>query len=176
MARGRLEAPPFTDASFDAVLSCVGVMFAPHHEVAPPSCCGCAPGGTIALASWTPEGFVGELLDDHEALYAHRRPGGRCPPPLWGDLDHVEGLLGSGVTDLRARRRHVSVDAFDHPVAFRELFKRCYGPTVAAYRALADEPERAEELDYALDTLAARHLSQGSVMRWEYLLVVAERT
>ena len=28
------EALPFEDASFDAVISCLGVMFAPHHQVA----------------------------------------------------------------------------------------------------------------------------------------------
>ena len=169
------EALPFDDASFDTVLSCVGVMFAPHHEVSAAELLRvCRPGGTIALASWTPEGFVGELFAVMKPFTPPPLPG-TVPPPLWGDLDHVTALLGDGVTDLRARRRHVTVDAFDHPVAFRELFKRCYGPTVAAYRGLADDPERVEELDYALDTLAARHLGQGSVMRWEYLQVVADR-
>jgi SAM-dependent methyltransferase len=176
---GDCESLPFADATFDAVLSCVGVMFAPHHDASAAELLRvCRPGGTIALASWTPEGFVGELFATMKA-FTPAPPPGSLPPPLWGDLDHVTALLGAGVSDLRARREHVNVTAFDRPAAFRELFKHGYGPTVAAYRGLADHPERVEELDHALDTLAARHLQQGSqqgsVMRWEYLLVVADR-
>ncbi|HXV91743.1 MAG TPA: methyltransferase domain-containing protein, partial [Pseudonocardia sp.] len=60
---GDAEALPYPDGSFDVVLSCVGVMFAPHHQQAADELVRvCRPGGTIGLISWTPEGFVGELF------------------------------------------------------------------------------------------------------------------
>ena len=49
--------------SFDAVTSVFGTMFAPDHEkTAAELLRVCRPGGTIALASWTPDGFIGELF------------------------------------------------------------------------------------------------------------------
>ncbi len=57
---GDAEALPYPDGSFDVVLSCVGVMFAPHHQRAADELVRvCRPGGTIGLLSWTPRGFVG---------------------------------------------------------------------------------------------------------------------
>jgi ubiquinone/menaquinone biosynthesis C-methylase UbiE len=50
---GDAENLPFPDASFDAVLSCVGEMFTPNHEQAAAELVRvCRPGGTIALANW----------------------------------------------------------------------------------------------------------------------------
>ncbi|MGH3099759.1 MAG: class I SAM-dependent methyltransferase, partial [Thermoleophilia bacterium] len=60
---GDAEALPYEDDSFDVVLSCVGVMFAPHHQIAADELLRvCRPGGRIGLLSWTPTGFVGELF------------------------------------------------------------------------------------------------------------------
>lgn len=58
--------------------------------------------------------------------------------------------------------------------AFRDYFKTTYGPTIAAYRGIADDPERAAALDRELAELAQGHLTTGA-MDWEYLLVVARR-
>lgn len=169
------EAMPFGDGEFDVVLSSVGVMFAPHHQAAADELVRvCRPGGTIALASWTPEGFVGRLFATMKP-YSPPAPAGAQPPPLWGDPSHVTALLGDRVTDVTARREHVVVDAFDHPEQFRDFFKHRYGPVVATYRGLADQPERVAALDAALDALAARHLNGGRRMEWEYLLLTARR-
>ena len=56
---------PFADGEFDVVLSCVGVMFAPFHQpVADELVRVTRPGGRIALANWTPAGFIGQLFAD----------------------------------------------------------------------------------------------------------------
>ena len=90
-----------TTASFDAVLSCVGVMFAPHHQEAADELVRVLrPGGTIGLFSWTPEGFIGQLFATMKP-YAPPPPPGAQPPPLWGRADHVRALLGDRVDGPR---------------------------------------------------------------------------
>jgi ubiquinone/menaquinone biosynthesis C-methylase UbiE len=171
------EALPYDDGEFDAVLSCVGVMFAPHHQTSADELVRvCRPGGTIGLINWTPEGFVGEMFATMKP-YLPPPPPGVQPPPLWGSEDHVRQLFGDRVTGLTMSRRTVRVDLFPDPDAFRDFFKANYGPTVAAYRAVADDPERLAALDRDLSELARRH-DQGrgaTVMEWEYLLVTARR-
>ncbi|UQW99514.1 class I SAM-dependent methyltransferase [Streptomyces sp. RerS4] len=169
------EALPFAEGEFDTVMSCVGVMFAPHHQRAADELVRvCRPGGTIGLINWTPEGFIGQMFTTMRP-YAPPPPPGAQPPPLWGDPEHVHTLLGDRVTDVDARRQTLRVDRFARPEDFREFFKTCYGPTIATYRAIADDPERVNALDSALADLAARHLADG-VMEWEYLLLTAHRT
>ncbi|GAA2317755.1 class I SAM-dependent methyltransferase [Streptomyces hawaiiensis] len=173
------EALPFGDAEFDTVLSCVGVMFAPHHRQAADELVRvCRPGGTVGLLSWTPQGFIGRMFAVMKP-YAPPPPPGAEPPPLWGDEDHVRALLGDRVTDVRAERRTVRVDRFATPEAFRDYFKERYGPTISVYKNLAGEPERAAALDGALVDLARDgDLGTGSgatVLEWEYLLLTARR-
>ena len=59
------------------------------------------------------------------------------------------------------------------PPEFRDFFKTHYGPTVAAYRGIADEPDRVAALDADLAALARRHDLGGGAMAWEYLLLTA---
>jgi ubiquinone/menaquinone biosynthesis C-methylase UbiE len=171
------ESLPFTDGEFDAVISCVGVMFAPHHqESADELVRVCRPGGTIGLLSWTPEGFVGQMFATMKP-YAPPPPPGAQPPPLWGDEDHVRKLLGDRVTDVVARRQELRVDRFESPEAFRDLFKTCYGPTIATYKGIADDPDRVAALDRDLVELARRY-DVGTVataLDWEYLLLTARK-
>ncbi|WP_405435400.1 class I SAM-dependent methyltransferase [Streptomyces avidinii] len=168
------EHLPFADGEFDVVMSCVGIMFAPHHRAAAEEMLRvCRSGGTVGLINWTPQGFVGQMFATMKP-YAPAPPPGAQPPPLWGDEEHVHELLGDAVTDVEARRRTVRVDRFTGPTDFREFFKACYGPTVAVYRAVGDDPDLVAELDAALDALAAEHTVDG-VMEWEYLLLTAHR-
>jgi len=171
------EALPFADGEFDVVMSCVGVMFAPHHQASASELIRvCRPGGTIGLISWTPQGFVGEMLATMKP-YLAPPPAGAQPPPLWGQEEHVSALFGDRVTDLTMSRRTVRVDCFATPEEFRDHFKTCYGPTVAAYRGIAADPERVAALDHALADLARRHDrgTTSTVMDWEYLLLTARR-
>ncbi len=169
------EALPFADGEFDVVLSCVGVMFAPHHQATADELTRvCRPGGTIGLLSWTPEGFLGQMLATMKP-YAPSPPPGAQPPPLWGDENHVRTLFGDRVTDVTARRDNVRVDRFDDPETFREYFKTHYGPTIVAYRGIAEDPDRIDALDRDLADLARRfdYGTDTTVMDWEYLLLTA---
>ena len=81
------EALPFDGDEFDAVLSCVGVMFAPHHQRAADELVRvCRPGGTIGLISWTPEGFIGQMFATMKP-YVAAPPPGLQPPPKWGSAE-----------------------------------------------------------------------------------------
>jgi SAM-dependent methyltransferase len=169
------EALPFADGEFDVVMSCLGIMFAPHHQAAVGELLRvCRPGATIGLLSWTPEGFIGQMFAAMKP-YAAPPPPGAQPPPLWGREDHVCSLLGARVTDIAAHRRTVRVDQFTSTENFRDCFKASYGPTIAAYRGIADDPQRTTALDHDLTDLARRHDhgTQTTVMDWEYLLLTA---
>ena len=174
---GDAEALPYADESFDVVLSCVGVMFAPHHQRAADELLRvCRPGGRIGLLSWTPTGFVGELFRTMKP-YAPPPPPGAQPAPLWGDEDHVRGLLGDRVTDVVAQRQTLGVEQFPTPEAWREYWKTVYGPTIAVYRHIAGDPEEVAALDRDLTDLAVRYdRGTGStVLDWEYLIITARK-
>jgi len=168
------EALPYADGEFDAAISCVGVMFAPHHQQAADELVRVVrPGGRIALLSWTPSGFIGRMFATMKP-YAPAPPPGAQPPPLWGDEAHVRGLLGDRVSDVAAQVRALTVSLFADGAAFRDFFKRTYGPTIAVYRALADDPDRARQLDAELAALGDDALVEGA-MEWEYLLLTGRR-
>jgi SAM-dependent methyltransferase len=172
--QGDAEALPFPDADFDTVLSCVGIMFAPHHQAAADELVRvCRPGGTIGLISWTPEGFIGQMFATMKP-YAPPPPPGAQPPPLWGSEEHVRTLLGGRVVDVSARRQTVRIDRFVEPTDFRDYFKSNYGPTIAVYKFNAEDPDRVAALDHDLDALAERY-ADGTALDWEYLLLTARR-
>jgi SAM-dependent methyltransferase len=175
---GDAEALPYDDDSFDVVLSCVGVMFAPHHQIAADELLRvCRPGGRIGLLSWTPTGFVGELFRTMKP-YAPPPPPGAQPAPLWGDEDHVRALLGDRVTDVVAKRQTLTSDLFASPEAWKDYWKTVYGPTIAVYRYVGDNPQDVAALDADLTALATRYdrgTGSTTVMDWEYLLCTARK-
>ena len=171
------EALPFAAGEFDTVMSCVGVMFAPRHQPSADELVRvCRPGGTIGLLSWTPEGFIGQMFAVMKP-YAPPPPPGAQPPPLWGKEDHVRELLGDRVTDVSASRKSVKIDHFEEPEEFLDYFKANYGPTIAVYRNIADDPEKVASLDNELTELARSNAAGGgsSAMEWEYLLLTAKK-
>lgn len=187
--QGDAEALPFADEEFDTVMSCVGVMFAPHHQASADELVRvCRPGGTIGLLSWTPEGFIGQMFGTMKP-YSPPPPPGAQPPPLWGSENHVRELLGDRVGDIEARRQTLRISSFGEPKDFLNFFKSHYGPTISVYKYIAGDPERVASLDTELTELARRHLNgrraeQGGdvgqdqpagVMDWEYLLLTARR-
>lgn len=174
---GDAESLPYPDASFDATISLVGVMFAPRHQASADELTRVTrPGGRIGLISWTPEGFIGRMFATMKP-YAPPPPPGAQPPPLWGREDHVRGLLGDRVTTVQSTVRSLTVDAFSSPDDFLRYFKRNYGPTIAVYASLADQPSRVAALDRELIDLAARFgFAKGAnAMDWEYLHLTATR-
>lgn len=168
------EHLPCEDGEYDVAMSCIGVMFAPHHQQAADELIRVTrPGGTIGVLSWTPEGFVGQLFATMKP-YAPPPPPGASPAPLWGHLDHVRDLFGDRITGLVAHQRRLRVDRFASGAEFRDFFKATYGPTIAVYRFIADDPAKVAALDADLAALGDRALVDG-VQEWEYLVVTATR-
>src|SRR3954453_8762258 len=155
---GDAEALPFPDASFDAVTSVFGAMFAPDHPRAAAELLRvCRPGGTIALASWTPDGFIGELF---RTVAAHvPPPAGVKSPMLWGTESHLRELLGAGIESLSVTERTFTF-RFPSAQQFVTFFRTWYGPTVKAFGALENGARDALKSD--LVELARRHDRLGA--------------
>jgi ubiquinone/menaquinone biosynthesis C-methylase UbiE len=171
---GDAEALPFEAASFDVVLSAIGVMFTADHDRAGAELVRvCRPGGRIGLASWTPTGFVGQML---KAVGKHVPPPPAAQPPTrWGIEEVVSELLGDRVHDVAPYTATVT-QRFASPEAFADFFLTHYGPTYAAATRL-DEPGRAalrEDL-IRLAHEANRALDGTFVSDWDYLVVTAEK-
>jgi SAM-dependent methyltransferase len=145
LIEGDAEALPFPDASFDAVTSVFGAMFAPDHERAAAELLRvCRPGGTVALANWTPDGFIGELF---RTVARHvPPPAGVQSPMLWGTPEHLRELFCGGAASLESKERTFT---FRFPSAehFVEFFRLWYGPTLKAFSSLDDEARTALEDD-----------------------------
>lgn len=174
---GDAEALPYADNDFDVVMSCIGVMFAPfHRDAADELVRVCRPGGTIGLLNWTPEGFVGDMFRAMKP-YAPAPPPGAQPAPLWGNESHVRELLGDRVTDVVVRRQSLTTDRFASPTAWLSYWKTVYGPTIAVYRGIADDPEKVAALDRDLTAVAERFDigTDTTVLSWEYLIVTARK-
>src|SRR3954470_4369016 len=142
---GDADALPFPKASFDAVTSVFGAMFAPdHRQTASELLRVCRPGGTIALASWTPDGFIGDLF---RTTGAHVPPPPGVPSPmLWGTEAYLLDLFGDAISSLDVTERTFT---FRFPSAehFVTFFRLWYGPTLKAFAALNDTARDALEAD-----------------------------
>ena len=171
---GDAEAVDLPDASFDAVISTVGVMFTPKQEQAAAELVRlCRPGGRIGLASWTPDSFVGQMFRTI-GRFVPPPPGLRSPME-WGTAARVAELLGDGVVDLTAVERQF-VFRYRSANDFLDAFRAYYGPMHKAFAALDDA--RGAELAADLVALAERSntATDGSLrLPSEYLEVVAHR-
>jgi ubiquinone/menaquinone biosynthesis C-methylase UbiE len=145
LLEGDAEALPFPDDSFDAVTSVFGTMFAPDHAKAAAELLRvCRPGGTIALASWTPEGFIGELF---RTVAAHvPPPAGVQSPMLWGTEGHLRKLFGDSIASLETEERMFTF-RFESAEEFVDFFRTWYGPTLKAFAALEGDARDALEAD-----------------------------
>ena len=151
------EALPCDDGEYDAVFSVVGVMFAPDQERSAAELLRVVrPGGTIALANWTPDGFIGHLF---RTVGRHvPPPAGVRPPVEWGSEERLRELFGDRVTGLRVTRREF-VFRFATAADFADYFRVNYGPTLKAFEAL--DESAAKLLHDDLVELAQRHNTAG---------------
>ncbi len=149
---GDAEDLPAQDASFDAVLSAFGAMFAPDHQRAAGEIIRVTrPGGTVGLASWTPDGFIGEMF---RVITRHvPGPPGVASPLLWGTEQHLAGLFGAAAADARSAERTCTW-RFTSPAEFVAFFRRWYGPALKAFEALGEDGRAALAAD--LTSLARR--------------------
>ena len=165
------ENLPFPEASFDVALSTFGVMFAPNQERAAVEMMRVVkPGGRIALANWTPEGFVGQLFRI-VARFAPP-PTGVMPATAWGSEPRIVELFGPFARDLRTERRTFVFRnlSAEHWI---EVFRRFYGPVNRAFESLDEGGQAA--LHDVLRELLERHNRGGReslVIPSEYLEVV----
>lgn len=172
------EALPFGGGEFDVVTSSLGAMFAPNHrQVADELLRVCRPGGVIGMINFTPEGLGGEFFGVF-APYMPPPPPGALPPVMWGNEEHVRELFGDRVEALELTRREY-VERAPSPRDYCELFKATFGPAVAVYADLADQPDRAAALDREFLEFATRS-NRGAPggpaeYRYQYLLVVARK-
>jgi SAM-dependent methyltransferase len=154
---GDAENLDFPEASFDAVISIYGVMFAPDHRRAAAELLRvCRPGGRIAVASWTPDGFIGETF---RVMSSYLPPAPGLPPPVqWGDEDYIESLFGDLATSITSVRR-TAIFRFQSGEENVDFFRTYYGPTLRAFESL-DSTHR-ESLRSDLIALAQRYDRNG---------------
>ena len=172
---GDAEELPYGDASFDTVVTMFGAMFAPRPElVASELLRVCRPGGRIAMANWTPEGFIGQMF---KTTGKHVPPPPTMPSPLkWGDEAIVRERLHEGVADLQLTPRMCSFKYTFSPAAVVEFFRMYYGPTQRAFESLDVDAQAALRND--LERLWSEHnqATDGTTnVEGEYLEVVATK-
>jgi 2-polyprenyl-6-hydroxyphenyl methylase/3-demethylubiquinone-9 3-methyltransferase len=153
-------------------------MFAPHHQaVADEMLRACRPGGMVGMLDFTPEGLISDFFGAL-APYMPPPPPGAQPPPMWGSEEHVRELFGDRLASLEMTRSEY-VERAESPHDYRELFKKRFGPFVATYASLADDPDRAAALDRDFLDFATRFnrgASEGPAeYPYEYRLVLARK-
>jgi ubiquinone/menaquinone biosynthesis C-methylase UbiE len=168
------ENLPFEDGSFDDVVSAIGVMFTADHDRAASELVRVTrPGGRIGLASWTPTGFVGQML---KVVGKHVPPAPAAQPPTrWGTEEVVLELLGDGVHDVASYTASVT-QRFATPDAFADFFLTHYGPTHVAAAGLDEDGRTALREDLVRLGHQANRAPDGTfVSDWDYLVVTADK-
>jgi SAM-dependent methyltransferase len=171
---GDVEALPYGDGQFDAVVSLVGAMFAPRPElVAGEIVRVCRPGGMIAMANWTPTGFIGQMF---KVISGHIAPSGMPSPVLWGDETTVHDRLREGVADLKFARRFYHFAYPFPPDEVVDFYRANYGPMSRAFASL--DAKGQEKLRGELVRLWSEHnkgLGNTTKVDAEFLEVIATR-
>ncbi len=172
---GDAEALPYSDAQFETVVSFAGAMFAPRPDlVASELTRVCRPGGRIAMANWTPGGFIGKMF---ETISRHIAPPGMPSPVLWGDEASVRERLRAGIADLKLRHRIFQFEYPFPPDEVVDFFKIYYGPISRAFAEL--DLSGQENLRNDLVGLWSEHNRAGNgaatEVDAEYLEVIATR-
>ena len=167
-----LAAP---DASFDLVVSMYGAMFAPRPErVATELLRVCRSGGQIAMANWTPSGFIGQMFKVNAAHVPP--PAGMPSPVLWGDEATVRERLRNGIADLKIERVQAQL-RYPFSVADTVAFHRTHlGPARMAIEATPVDQRAALEHEMVGLYEKYNRAKDGTVwVESEYLEVVATR-
>lgn len=172
---GDAEALAYDDASFDAVVTMFGAMFTPRPElVAAEMKRVCRPGGFIAMANWTPAGFIGRMF---KTMSSHVAPPPGMPSPImWGVEENVRERFGEGISRLETKLQNLRFAFPFSPAEVVEHFRTYYGPTQKAFGTL-DEAKQAmlrKDLE-ELWTADNRATDGTTAIDSEYLEVIAAR-
>lgn len=168
------ENLPFADASFDVVLSTFGVMFTPDQAKAAAEMLRvCRPGGRIAMANWTPEGFIGQVF---KTLGRHLPPpAGLQPPSRWGVTSLLEAIFGASSTSIQTAPKMFNF-RYRSAAHFIEVFRTWYGPIQKAFAALPADGATALEQDLTELLNRMNRAGDGAlVVPSEYLEIVITR-
>ncbi len=172
---GDAEALPYDDASFDAVVTMFGAMFAPRPElVAAELKRVCKPGGFVAMANWTPTGFVGRMF---KTVANHFPPPAGMPPPvLWGVDATVRDRLQDGFSDIQTNEQRITFKFPFPPAEVVEHFRTYFGPVQKAFGALDEGGQAALRQDleqiWTGNNRATDGTTEGDA---QYLEVIAVR-
>lgn len=175
---GDAEALPLGDAEFDAVLSCLGAMFAHDHEATAAELARvCRPGGTIGLVAWEPGGVAAELMRV-TARYAPPPPPGAGSPIAWGDETHVRALFGDRISAIESHMGVVRSERYTDPEALARFYRESFGPAVALARRLDPQAVAALHADIGAwaRTALRTHAGGRPGLELEYVLSVARRS
>lgn len=168
---GDAENLPFDAGAFDRVTSTFGHMFAPHHQrTADEMARVCRPGGVIVIATWTPDGTVGDVFKT-SASFMPPLPPDASPPILWGTEDYVRERFTPAATGFAFERRQNWIE-WESLDSFADFFMARFGPMVTARAMLG---ERFAELRSAVIEIWRRNnRGEGGRLRipQEYLLSV----
>lgn len=171
---GDAEQLPYWDESFDLVVTMFGAMFTPRPERSAAELLRvCRPGGRVAMANWTPAGFIGQMF---KTTAQHVPPPHAPSPLLWGDEATARERLGDGVTDVQFARRSISYVAPMTPEQTVDHFRTWYGPTLRAFDSLDREGQIVLRRD--LTRLWSEHnlATDGTThVEAEFLEIVATR-
>lgn len=168
---GDVEALPYRDGEFDAVLSQYGHMFAPRPELAVREMLRVLkPGGRIAFSTWPPELMIGRVLAT-VGKYLPPPPPGVAPPSLWGDPNVIRERLGDAVTDLQFDRGEMIFQTLS-PQHYRAHLEHTAGPVIKAAEMLSADPPKLAQFRAELEGIAAQFFARN-VVRQSYLLTRA---
>ena len=153
-------------------MSAIGAMFAPDHQATADELVRvCRPGGTIAMANWTPDGGAGRFFGVLAPYVPPPPPG--PGPTAWSDPDHVAALFGAaGLRPRHGARRRGGRLRRSARRARRPLPVDCFPPVVATLADLAETPERQAAFVHDLTEFFRTEYAAGGV-RYDYLLVRA---
>lgn len=169
------ERLPYADAQFDLVMTMFGAMFAPRPQlVAAELTRVCRPGGVIAMANWTPGGFIGQVFQVG-AKYIPP-PEGIPAPVEWGIEDSVHARFSSYASEIRTARRMAEFDFPFSPHQVVLFFREYFGPTKLAFLRLDQQTQAAYAAD--LENLWREHNeadSERTRIHGEYLEVIVKR-
>jgi ubiquinone/menaquinone biosynthesis C-methylase UbiE len=172
---GDAEKLDFPDERFDVVVSMFGAMFAPRPALVTAELVRvCRRDGTIAMANWTPTGFVGKnfaITSRYLPL-----PENLEPPVFWGKEEVVRERFGK--LGWKVEAKPVNVE-FMYPFGAAEvvkLFREYFGPTKVAFSRLDAAGQAGLAAD--LEKLWLDHNEGGAneiYVKAEYLEVRARK-
>ncbi len=174
---GDAEQLPYPDASYDAVVTMFGAMFAPRPEIVAAELARVLkPGGRLAMGNWNPASFTGKMFKTGSRHVPP--PPGIAPPVLWGDEATVRQRLEPHFTNIETKLIPIDFDLPVNPAGAVAFFRKYFGPTQVAFGRLDEAGQAAFATD--LESLwaganVAPDPNTHTLVHNEYLQITATR-